>query len=553
MRRLVLAILLLMAAQPCFAVVEIGDALNTVTLAVETPHVKWAKPLAGGPLKALVIGPRFGMRDLAELGQRLDLTWTVVMAGNSKSWEGSARVKGCTEADALRALDRAVKDDYDLILIGNVHWGILPKPALYEVFKKVRDGAGLVYVPFEKTPPLLGELFEPAPAASSPQWIVDGAAIAGIECMKGLAGPVEFAGVLGRGRVVILRWPGGPGGIHFLTPGRAATYVDYEYCQQALARACLWACRRTPEKALTVALPETVEMVRASQVKLAAPPGSWRMAIRDAEGELEWEREGQSGEIPWPPALKLGAHFCDLWALRDAKVADFASRCFTVAGGVSVGEITFDKPFVEVGEQVQGTVKLAGEGQRPAQAEVSLFDIFKQEITRQRLKLPPGATSFTFAFSPVVSVATKHRVRVRLLDESDAAYAEKWADLLVPTRGYADMQVIGWAIGSGSWLTDLLAWQGRRRGFTASIFSGNLNAGIRGVPYTTSYRYTGLSRVESPCYTNPEDRRKEAEKLRDRARTHLPQGILAYSLGDENTLAVSHVDVCMSPTCQEDF
>ncbi|MBM4050305.1 MAG: hypothetical protein FJ279_34855, partial [Planctomycetes bacterium] len=84
-------------------------------------------------------------------------------------------------------------------------------------------------------------------------------------------------------------------------------------------------------------------------------------------------------------------------------------------------------------------------------------------------------------------------------------------------------------------------------------FSGNLNAGIRGVPYTTSYRYTGLSRVESPCYTNPEDRRKEAEKLRDRARTHLPQGILAYSLGDENTLAVSHVDVCMSPTCQEDF
>ncbi|MBM4084246.1 MAG: hypothetical protein FJ272_05605, partial [Planctomycetes bacterium] len=252
MRRLVLAILLLMAAQPCFAAVEISDALNTVTLEVETPHVKWAKPLAGGPLKALVIGPRFGMRDLAELGQRLDLTWTVVMAGNSKSWEGSARVKGCTEADALRALDRAVKDDYDLILIGNVHWGILPKPALYEVFKKVRDGAGLVYVPFEKTPPLLGELFEPAPAASSPQWIVDGAAIAGIECMKGLAGPVEFAGVLGRGRVVILRWPGGPGGIHFLTPGRAATYVDYEYCQQALARACLWACRRTAEKALTV-------------------------------------------------------------------------------------------------------------------------------------------------------------------------------------------------------------------------------------------------------------------------------------------------------------
>ena len=45
---------------------------------VVTPHVAWAKPLAGGPIKALVIGARWMQRETVELMERLDVQCTVM-------------------------------------------------------------------------------------------------------------------------------------------------------------------------------------------------------------------------------------------------------------------------------------------------------------------------------------------------------------------------------------------------------------------------------------------------------------------------------------------
>jgi len=48
------------------------------TLAVETPHVKWAKPLPGGPIRLLAVPTVSEGRTLAELAQRLSLELTTV-------------------------------------------------------------------------------------------------------------------------------------------------------------------------------------------------------------------------------------------------------------------------------------------------------------------------------------------------------------------------------------------------------------------------------------------------------------------------------------------
>ena len=45
----------------------------------ETYHVKWAKPLEGGPLKVLFIVPFSNSREVVELAQRLELRYTVIM------------------------------------------------------------------------------------------------------------------------------------------------------------------------------------------------------------------------------------------------------------------------------------------------------------------------------------------------------------------------------------------------------------------------------------------------------------------------------------------
>ena len=51
-----------------------GAHLETpYTLDIETPHVKWAKPLAGGPIRLLAVPTVSEGRTLVELAQRLSL------------------------------------------------------------------------------------------------------------------------------------------------------------------------------------------------------------------------------------------------------------------------------------------------------------------------------------------------------------------------------------------------------------------------------------------------------------------------------------------------
>ena len=46
---------------------------NQLTMDVETPHTKWAKPWIKGSIRALIIAPRYAQRDTVELAQRMDL------------------------------------------------------------------------------------------------------------------------------------------------------------------------------------------------------------------------------------------------------------------------------------------------------------------------------------------------------------------------------------------------------------------------------------------------------------------------------------------------
>ena len=54
---------------------------------LETPHIKWARPLAGGPIKALFILPYGDSREVVEIAQRLQLDYTVIMNAGHTAWE----------------------------------------------------------------------------------------------------------------------------------------------------------------------------------------------------------------------------------------------------------------------------------------------------------------------------------------------------------------------------------------------------------------------------------------------------------------------------------
>jgi hypothetical protein len=118
---------------------------------VVTPHIAWAKPLAGGPLKVLFITHRNAMREVIEIAQRLQIQATVFAAekpdqfgetgaGIDNYWKA---IKGNSEQELTADLMAKLQRDYDVIVVANFQWKLLPIEARYEILKKVKAGTGL--------------------------------------------------------------------------------------------------------------------------------------------------------------------------------------------------------------------------------------------------------------------------------------------------------------------------------------------------------------------------------------------------------------------------
>lgn len=137
-------------AAPMFP--DYGPKYLAPTEEVVTPHIKWAKPDAQGPLKVLFIVWRAGMREVIELAQRMDIKYTVFAAGGATTHSYNNNPSGFSSVykhDPAIARDKeALADDldakldgaYDVIILGNIDWSSGPFPsqsALQVVSKSV--------------------------------------------------------------------------------------------------------------------------------------------------------------------------------------------------------------------------------------------------------------------------------------------------------------------------------------------------------------------------------------------------------------------------------
>jgi len=119
---------------------------------VVTSHIAWAKPYAGGKPQVLFITHRNAMREVIELSQRLDMDYEVFAAespekfgetglGVDSSWK---LIRGNSAEELADDLRKDLAADYDVIVIGDLNWDIIPIDCRYEILKKVKAGTGLV-------------------------------------------------------------------------------------------------------------------------------------------------------------------------------------------------------------------------------------------------------------------------------------------------------------------------------------------------------------------------------------------------------------------------
>ena len=121
---------------------------------VETPHSKWAKPLAGGPVSALFIPNLAGGRDVVEIAQRFDVDFETVLI--DRSWDSNKwglgdfydlRAAIWDDSIVMQNLENAVCSDmhFDVMFIPGINgWRRFSDKAKDAIMRRVKDGAGLV-------------------------------------------------------------------------------------------------------------------------------------------------------------------------------------------------------------------------------------------------------------------------------------------------------------------------------------------------------------------------------------------------------------------------
>jgi hypothetical protein len=402
------------------------EAASTLARDYVTPHTPWARPYARGRVRGLYFiasrseGMQTHAREAVELQQRLDLPLDVAFFYSyfRDGWFGGDAGE--------RRVARLMGKPHDVFLFQDLSPAKLSTNPLQDgrtpFLAQVRAGAGVVLIGADD-----GKLFPEAQVITELPPLLAG------------TGAVK-AYTVGQGRVIQL--PARP-----LIGYHVGWEVEYDYWQEALTRAVLWAAKREPAVQLQVAVAPTIDrqILPAKAVTVAwqgATPGAttlsahlrrWDGDTRDL-GTVKCDRaEGQTAfEVP---KSRAGAYHVELFARTGNGAQGWATAPLEITAAARIASLTLAAPhplperpsvlnpknqqawdaktqarhdeaerrgiytpYVEVGETIAGTVAVAGAA--PGQVlRVSLRDPRGRELVRKELPAT-GEQAFQFKAEP---------------------------------------------------------------------------------------------------------------------------------------------------------
>ena len=443
--------------------VELKDLPYTTR--IESPHVKWAKPLAGGKLRVLVLTSCLNAREGAELAQRLDMEIVWVTAGAAHELPRLGylfgRGKRYLPEHMNKNIKKALTKPLDAIIIGSLSATVFTEDVIEAVKKKVSDGTGLVYVtPTGGTETLYDFLpveKEIHPRRRKGQWrAVEPHFITGgvpfdamprtdyVEYDAKADLTIELVAKVGSlplivaqegpddGRVVVFSyntgWQGSGGYMSGMTPWveNRETGIRYgEYSLALLAKAIVWSAQREPSAQL---MTTKVRIVDGRPAIAATFMNSGKEAVltgeitlRNAYGRVEWQgrqkvtiKPGNSTiSLPLPAGTAGGMHVADM-IFRDegGNSVAWGAASVTLEEPIVIDSITTDKRAYKAGDTIRATVKM-----RPAKGKggdvmltARLIDGLSRLVGRQKLPVTVQVeTEATFEFTlsePLVTTAT---------------------------------------------------------------------------------------------------------------------------------------------------
>jgi len=454
---------------------------------IVTPHVKWGKPYARGPVKALILNDLLVGRETVELAQRLEMDYVAPTISTGYAIGATRGMFGVamTVDQVMDNVRAQLGKDYDVILIGGLSAEIFPEDVIETILDKVKAGTGLVWanpsdcsdalweaLPFEgfaggsrpeaswhaETEHYLtaGIPWEILPPTETSRYNESGEVLARADNY-----PLVAVNDYGEGRVVGLgyctSWQGPGSYATGLTPWiqfAPTKFAYWEYYHSLLAKCLVWAGRREPDlqiAEMSVKPQEPVQDAETPVLRLnlvnagAAVQLSAKVRIVDEFGTVEqsFERNiraaaGESeGSIELPGVRVGGLHLVDL-ILRDAgKVVDWGSTWLRVTPRVEVAELTVEDRIYREGDAIQAHVKLLAIEPNAGEVQLvgSLRDAYGRLIVRESRAVAGTAETDVSLLLPE-PLATTATVRVEARDANGVLDAAEQKILTMPTAWY---------------------------------------------------------------------------------------------------------------------
>jgi beta-galactosidase len=558
-------------------------AYDQMTGEVVTPHLRWGKPLPGGPVRVLAVMPRWRQRETVELAQRLDLDLATLsfctpenlIEAESLYLYGSYELYGYrrkTEAAVLTDLAAKLQMPQDVMILSSFQPEILSDSLRARLADKVRGGTGLIVLGAATR--LLSDFQGQLQPAAWDANVVPISRLPVFDRMVSRKQPVYTAYTLGKGRVLVFHYQTGSGASRQgLTPQFGLEDPDvlgyYDYYHSLLGAGVLWAAGK--ELPVRLRLSSATEAtIDASQ---AVPEATLEVLVDDPSRRI---RESSRIAVNLPQgtsAQKLpslgpaaGPRYTSVWVKKGDQVLGWSTGYADLPADPRIATIDLNDKTAQPGGKVSGTVRLSG---LPAKSTVDLelWDSRGRMLVRQQVRPTGPEVPFQFTLPPTVAIL--HEVRVRLLD-GQRLVDQDVEEFSVPDPSVDDFHFLAWIDGGNNPITQAILgvladggvdWidntgvTGATEASARAMLRNAARYDLRSIPYITRINADQLTgRVRQPCLTDPAYRAKWTAELRQRAKGASRFGPPAYTLGDENYLVSrAPLDVCISPTCLAGF
>ena len=488
-------------------------------LTTVTPHTNWAKPLAGGPVKALVMSPFKTQRETIELASCLDLDVSVWMSVSDKDADGSK--EGTLSKDAaishfyapskniLMALDEAMAKDYDVYVIGKLYWDTLPVNHRDEIIRRVKAGAGLVFIQPTVEQKEAGELIEKVVNQSDKLWVLNGVPVNKILLFENASvDKLLQIGTAGAGRIAVVdygepyyvwKMPDAAGEMltienhtfHGLTPAWPDPHglvnfqgkllkepledmdIPYEYAQSFLSRVILWAASREPPQQIHISSIEDFDLDSKRPLVKASVKGedikglTVEVSLRTGADSHTVLSKGAATSKPIQvqlPQLPKGRHYVDVWLKDGDNVVDWSSSVFDVTAEIICKEIIPTKKRFDRGKDVTGKVVFARPLLEDESAIVEIEDNLGWVRARQILKTD-SKTKVEFSVPIADTPVTKNTIRVKVMRGQDELERTEQPVYLFDNTWGEDYRAVAWGGAYNARPSEYVCSQMRALGF----------------------------------------------------------------------------------------